>query len=156
VTRTYFSDRDLGRHTFPDILTAAGVAVERHHDHFADDTPDEEWLAVAVARGWVALTQDGRMIRRAAVQDIVMRVGARLLHLAGANVRTEQVARNFLNTLPQIERFLDRHQGPLIARVYRPTGGLDAIVRGEPGRIVLYLDRARWTGRRELRGKGTG
>jgi predicted histone-like DNA-binding protein len=29
-----------------EILKKAGIAVERHSDHFADDAEDEEWLAV--------------------------------------------------------------------------------------------------------------
>jgi len=150
VSLTFFSDRDLGRHIFPDQLIAAGIRIERHSDHFAHDTADEEWLSVVVSRGWVALTMDSRMIRRPAVQGIVMRSGARLLQLAGANAPTAQVALNFVNTLPRIERFLARHRGPLIARVYRPTGGTDAIASGEPGSIVLYLDLAQWKeGRRQ-------
>jgi hypothetical protein len=43
VSWTFFTDRDLGKR-FPEILEAAGLAVERHADHFAPDTRDEDWL----------------------------------------------------------------------------------------------------------------
>ena len=43
------------------ILRAAGLDVERHADHFAPAAPDEEWLAVAGAQGWLAITHDARI-----------------------------------------------------------------------------------------------
>lgn len=39
----FFTDRDLGK-KFPEILRGAGLKVERHADHFRQDTPDAEWL----------------------------------------------------------------------------------------------------------------
>ncbi|HYK00734.1 MAG TPA: hypothetical protein VE974_03200 [Thermoanaerobaculia bacterium] len=39
----YFTDLDLGLQ-FPKILEDAGLAVERHRDHFAPDAADEQWL----------------------------------------------------------------------------------------------------------------
>ena len=43
MTFVYFTDRDLGKR-FPEILTAAGLTIERHADHFLPDTADEMWL----------------------------------------------------------------------------------------------------------------
>ncbi len=56
----FFTDRDLGLQ-FPGILRDAGLAVERHTDHFAHDCEDNEWLREVAARGWVALTHDARI-----------------------------------------------------------------------------------------------
>ena len=56
----YFTDRDLGKQ-FPQILSAAGLKVERHADHFVHDAPDEEWLATVGAKGWIALTHNSRI-----------------------------------------------------------------------------------------------
>ena len=56
----FFTDRDLGKQ-FPDILREAGVDIERHIDHFADDAIDEEWLTVIGKRGWYVLTHDRRI-----------------------------------------------------------------------------------------------
>ena len=56
----YFTDRDLGK-KFPDILRAAGLSVERHADHFAQDCPDPDWLREIGNRGWVSITHDGRI-----------------------------------------------------------------------------------------------
>ena len=56
----YFTDRDLGKR-FPEILTAGGLIVRRHADHFAHDTADEIWLKTIGENGWVAITRDGRI-----------------------------------------------------------------------------------------------
>src|SRR5438046_3034712 len=37
------TDRDLGLR-FPDILSSAGLSVQRHKDYFAHDCEDVEWL----------------------------------------------------------------------------------------------------------------
>lgn len=56
VSRVYFTDRDLGKR-FPDILTAAGLAVERHHALFPPDGSDEQWLEHCGRNGslWMSL-----------------------------------------------------------------------------------------------------
>jgi hypothetical protein len=56
----YFTDRDLGKR-FPEILRSAGLAVERHTDHFRDDTPDDVWLEAVGKNGRIALTHDHRI-----------------------------------------------------------------------------------------------
>jgi hypothetical protein len=50
----FFTDRDLGKR-FPEILSAAGLLVEPHSDHFQPSTPDEEWLETVGRRGWIEL-----------------------------------------------------------------------------------------------------
>ena len=60
MSRVYFTDRDLGKR-FPEILTAAGLAVERHHDLFAPDGTDEQWLEYCGTRNRVAVTHNERI-----------------------------------------------------------------------------------------------
>jgi hypothetical protein len=40
------------------VLIEAGAQIEHHGDHFAQNTPDIEWLQVVGKRGWVVLTKD--------------------------------------------------------------------------------------------------
>jgi hypothetical protein len=60
VSVVYFTDRDLGLQ-FPKILQDAGLAVERHRDHFPPSASDEQWLAFVGANQWVALTHNSRI-----------------------------------------------------------------------------------------------
>jgi hypothetical protein len=117
VSVVYFTDRDLGLQ-FPDILEDAGLAVERHRDHFAPATPDEEWLAVVGARQWVALTHNSRIRYTPNEKLAVLSHGVRLLVIIG-HVPYPDLAHSFVATRNRIESFLDSHKAPFIAKVYR-------------------------------------
>ena len=115
----FFTDRDLGN-GFPDILAAAGLAVERHRDHFAHDCPDEDWLRTIGTTGWVAITHDARIRYKPNELAAVVRNRVTLLVVVG-KVPFADLARNFVVTAPKVMRFVERQKPPVIARVYRPS-----------------------------------
>jgi hypothetical protein len=117
LSRVYFTDRDLGKQ-FPAILAAAGLTVERHHDLFPPDGPDEQWLEHCGRRGRIAITHDQRIRHKINERNAVIRHGVALLVVIGKAPFSE-LATNFVATLPRIEAFLDRHAAPFIAKVYR-------------------------------------
>lgn len=143
----YFTDRDLGLR-FPEILRDAGLTVERHRDHFRDDAADEEWLAEAGRRGWVAVTHNSRIHYTPNEKEAVIRHAVRLLVIIGQAPYPE-LAKSFVATRQRIESFLELHAPPLIAKVYRASPGdlaknssaTGRIERGIPGSedIVLSL-----------------
>lgn len=133
----YFTDRDLGQQ-FPDILAAAGIAVQRHRAHFADNTPDEEWIAEVAARGWVAVSHDKAISRRPNERQAVMDAGLALLIVVGA-VPYAQLADNFVATRARIANFVRRHTPPYVARIYRPTPSDLARKRNPVGRVEYWL-----------------
>jgi predicted nuclease of predicted toxin-antitoxin system len=114
----FFSDRDLGKQ-FPDILKKAGMIVERHSDHFADDAKDEEWLAEVGKRGWYVLTHDRRIRYKPNEIGAVEKFGIGLFTIVGKAPFAE-LAQNFVFTLPKIIKFIDKNPRPFIAKVYRP------------------------------------
>lgn len=134
----YFTDRDLGKR-FPAALAAAGLQVEPHHSHFAHDTPDEKWMAEVAARSWVAVTHDRRIRYKPNEVKAVMDSGLALLVLVG-KARTDELARNFIRTAPRIERFLERHTAPFIAKVYRPRPSELLRNSNAAGKVELWLD----------------
>jgi hypothetical protein len=137
VGLVFFTDRDLGQR-FPDILQAAGIEVERHRTHFADDAPDVEWIAEVARRGWVAITHDKAISRRPNERDAVMSAGLGMLIMVGAAPYPE-LAQNFVATRARIESFVRKHEPPYIARVYRPTPSELARKRKPVGRVELWL-----------------
>jgi len=139
LTRRYFTDRDLGKQ-FGEILKAGGLDVERHSDHFAPDTPDDVWLAEVGRRGWIALTHDKRIRYKPNERDAVMRHGVGLLVIVGAAPFAE-LAHAFVATLPSIERFLDGHPPPFIAKVYRPSPSEAAQHSASHGHVELWYPR---------------
>jgi hypothetical protein len=51
-----------------------------------------------------------------------------------------ELARGFVATLPQVERFVAAHQPPFIAKVYRPAA-VDGRARVAAGRVELWYPR---------------
>lgn len=77
----FFCDRNLGKRV-PAALAARGWNVERHDDHFAQDTPDEVILREIAARGWVFLTQDKKIRTRGPERRILLDHGVRTISIA--------------------------------------------------------------------------
>ena len=121
MSRTFFTDRDLGN-TFPNILTTAGLRVERHRDHFAPASPDAEWLEAIGRNGWVAVTHDARIRYKPNELAAVERYGVALLIVIG-KAPFPDLARSFVANADAIQRFVDRQTPPFIAKVYR-TGAI--------------------------------
>lgn len=136
----FFTDRDLGKR-FPEILRAAGIAVERHADHFADDCPDEDWLAAVGSRGWIAVTHDARIRYKPNELAAVENNRVPLLVIIG-HAPYWELARAFVATRSPIERFVVEHRPPYIAKVYRPQPRVLAKDPDSPGRIELWYPKS--------------
>ena len=137
----YFTDRDLGNR-FPDILQDAGLKVERHADHFVHNAPDEEWLEEVSRRGWIALTHNRRIRYTPNQLQAVIDHRVSLLVIVG-HAPFADLANAFVVTLSRIERFLERHEPPFIAKVYRPSPAEAARQATAPGRIELWYPQER-------------
>ncbi|MGA9343165.1 MAG: hypothetical protein WBV61_12640 [Rhodanobacteraceae bacterium] len=136
MSRIFFTDRDLGKR-FPEILRSVGLVVERHADHFAHDCPDEIWLEHVGRRGWVAITHDGRIRYKPNELAAVMQQRVALLVVIG-RAPFPELAQAFVATRNRIFAFLDRHDPPFIAKVYRPSATEIAKDSDTPGSIVLW------------------
>jgi hypothetical protein len=141
VSRTYFTDRDLGRQ-FPERLREARLRVERHADHFAPDTPDTEWLPEVGRRGWIVVTHDERIRYKANELAAVVQHRVALLLVQG-RAPYPQLAVWFVQTLPRIEAFVAAHAPPYIAKVQRPTPKELSLHPEASGRVVLWYPAGR-------------
>ena len=131
----YFIDRDLGYRIFPDALEEAGLTVVRHDDHFRDHaTPDTVWLREVAEQGWVGVSGNRDILRQPLEVAAIQRFRARLLVVVGTHVPAHERARNFVNTLPKIERLLATMRPPAIAKIYRPTPK-ELVFEGKPGSV---------------------
>ena len=136
MNRVFFTDRDLGK-GFPATLRDAGIAVERHADHFVPDCADEVWLEEIGRRGWIAITHDARIRYKPNELAAVMAHRVPLLVIIG-DAPYPQLAKCFVATFPRILSFLERHEPPFIAKVYRPAPADVAKDRMAPGRVELW------------------
>ena len=60
-----FIDRDTWSRVLDSTLRDAGVPFVTHREHFTHDTPDVDWIAEAGRMGWVVVTRDQHIRRRA-------------------------------------------------------------------------------------------
>ena len=136
MNRVYFTDRDLGKR-FPAILAAAGLTVERHHDLFPPDGPDEQWLQHCGTKDRIALTHNERIRYTPNELAAVIRYRVRLLIVTG-KAPFPVLAENVVKTLPRIEALLDAQKPPYIAKVYRPTPAELARDSEKSGSVSLW------------------
>jgi len=149
VTRTYFTDRNLGK-AFPQALRDAGLAVERFDDHFGPSTADEDWLETIGKKRWVALSRDRKIRYKPNERDAVMRHGVALL-LLGGNASHAELARNVIATRDRIEAFLARQEPPFIAKVSPPSPEQLKRFPEQAGSVDMWLSHAQWKRRRHRR-----
>lgn len=88
----------------------------------------------------IALTHDKRIRYKPNERDAVMRHRVGLLVIVGAAPFAD-LAHAFLATLPSVEHFLDIHEPPFIAKVYRPSPNEMARRGVSPGRVELRYPR---------------
>lgn len=135
----FFTDRDLGTR-FPEILSASGLEVRRHRDHFRPDCPDEEWLETVGKNGWIAISHDTRIRYKPNELAAVVRHNVRLLVVIG-KAPYPQLAKHFVATTARINEFAEQHSRPWIAKVYRPSPSEVARDPNAKGSIQLWYPR---------------
>jgi len=140
LSRTFFTDRDLGKQ-FPRLLAEAGLAGARHGDLFPPDGSDEQWLEHCGRQGWVADTHNSRIRYVPNELAALIRFRVMLLVIVG-KAPTADLAHNFMQTRPRIESLLDTLAAPAIVKVYRPAPAELLRVPATAGRVELwYPDR---------------
>ena len=118
---TFFIDRDLGS-IFPKILSDANIRVEKHNDHFKPDgISDETWLSEVGRNKWFAISRDRRIRYKPNEKLAVIQSNVGLFIVIGKNVSQRELAENFVASYQKIERFIEKHTTPFIAKVYMPS-----------------------------------
>lgn len=137
----FFTDRDLGA-TFPRILSEKGLHIEKHDDHFENNTSDDDWLSEVGRRGWFAISKDKKIRYRQNERDAAMRGGVGLFLVVG-KASHSTLAHNFAASIALIERFVQETSRPFIAKVYQASGQSPSGAP-KPGRVELWLSHEEW------------
>ncbi len=114
-----FIDRDAWSYALDAALRAQGIPFEAHRDHFANDTPDTEWIGIVGARGWLALTRDQRIRHRHNELADVRAAGLHLFALSSGNLSSQQTGVIVVQAWPAIQRAAARQAPPAIWSVSR-------------------------------------
>ena len=118
-TTVFFIDRSVGKKSIAEPLLGAGLNVELHDDHFAQDAPDEEWLTEVGLRRWCVITRDDRIRYRRIEAQAVRSAKVAMFVIVSKNLTGPQTADVILTALGRIRRFISSHRRPFIAKIYR-------------------------------------
>lgn len=117
-----FLDRSLGRVKVPRLLRDAGLRLVTLAEHYGvpedEAVPDEEWLALAGARGWAVLMKDTRVRYNRAERDAVVAHEVRCFCLASQSLAAAEMAARFLRNLDAIAAAC-RAAGPMFYAVHQ-------------------------------------
>ena len=98
-------------------LRNAGVRVEIHLDHFAQDAEDEVWLPIVGKRGWLVITKDKGIRRRPAEVAKHLQFGVRSFALTSGNMRGDEMAQAILAALPSMRKLIEKTPAPFVATI---------------------------------------
>jgi len=115
----FFTDRDLGK-LFPKLLTESGIKDIRHSDYFKDNASDQEWISMAGKKGWFCLSHNKKIRYISTQKEAVKRSRVGLFLLVG-HTDNRELAKNFINTIYKVKRFIKKNKRPFIAKIYRSS-----------------------------------
>lgn len=125
----FFVDRSLGSKVVPGGLRDAGLAIEVHDDHFAQNTSDEVWLADIGKKGWVLLTKDPRIRTNELERRALLENDVAAFMLGRGEVSGTRMVEVFVKALDGMQRALRRFDVGLIASVAL-DGGVTVLFAG--------------------------
>lgn len=118
-TLTYYLDRALGKHIIADLLRASGVQIEVHDDHLPIDAPDEDWIGLIAAQGWIGITKDRHIRHRHSELSAIKSHKAKVLVVRAKNATATEIADVLIKSLSKIEKFVTSNKPPFVAGVDR-------------------------------------
>lgn len=121
---TLFVDRNTGGRNFRNLVTAAGIYVELHDDHFPQGTKDHEWLHAVGERGWIVVTGDERTASSPIFLQELSRSAVHVFILRGLNsVTSEEKAKCLIQAFPKITALAAAGKPPDL-HIFRRDGTL--------------------------------
>jgi hypothetical protein len=98
-------------------LEEARITYELHSDHFARGTEDAEWIPFAGDQGWVIVTTDDNIRRRALEKRGVLRKKVRLFVFTDNNTFGALMAERLISALPEMKALIEKVPPPLMASI---------------------------------------
>lgn len=87
---TFYFDRNLGKRMPEALIHLKAPFDVRWHkgEKFADDMPDDEWMAIVGAKGWIVLSQDFKFHKPEFEYEAVKQHSIKCFYLPDATART--------------------------------------------------------------------
>lgn len=98
-------------------MRESGFDITAHDERFPEGTPDTVWLPEVGASGQVVLTKDKKIRYTPQELAALRRARVRVFVLVGGNLRSEDMARAFIQARARMDALLAEHGTPFVARV---------------------------------------
>lgn len=99
-----FIDRCAWSRRLGQALRDSGIRFVAHNERFAPACPDVEWLEVAGREGWIVITRDQAIRRKANELEAFRNHRVIVFALASGNALAEDTARLLVELYPKILR----------------------------------------------------
>ena len=119
----YYLDANLDGPTVVKTLRDAGMPCEAHRDHFAQDAADEDWMPAIAAKGWVIVTRDFAVKRRATERAAWTAANAIIVMLRGEKLSGADMAKMLLaaHADGRLDNFIGKRMAPMVIYVAAPA-----------------------------------
>ncbi len=114
---TFFCDRSLGSGVSA-ALQADGKDVVDHHQHFAQDAQDDEWLTAVGTWGWYVLTKDDRIRYRTLEIAAIQNNNVGCFVVMNRNATRAWLIATIRAAWPAIEAVCATEQRPFVYGIY--------------------------------------
>jgi len=119
-------------------LAEAGFAIEPYAKHYGEvSVPDEDWIALTAARGWIGLTRDKRI--RYLQADHIMTVAARVVILK-SKISNLDFATALVRHKRRLNAFINR-SGPRFIGRFKASAEPDGSLTPS---VEMWLDPETW------------
>lgn len=109
---TLFIDRCAWSGKLGTALQAANIPFVAHHQRFAPDAPDEDWLCAANSEGWLIVTRDQRIRYRANELRAVIDAELHMFVFSQGGLSAAETATILCATYPRMCALAAQHRPP--------------------------------------------
>ena len=113
---TFFVDRSSGKQ-LADGLTEIGLNVEKHDDHFEQNTLDIIWLEECGNRNWVVISSGKAIKKNVLEKEALMKNNLAAFFFTSSGLSSEQAIEIVKKSLSQVAKLILSAQRPFIARL---------------------------------------
>jgi hypothetical protein len=102
-----------------ETLNKLGIRFERHLDRFSRGAPDEEWLPVVGANGWILLTSDKKIRYNFLEKRALLKSRVREFVFVSGNMSGAEMAGALEMAFAKMQRMCRKFQPPFVAALTR-------------------------------------
>lgn len=114
---TYFLDESITITSLIQAMRSSGLDVKVLKEEFHAGALDEDWLPVAIEKGWILLTKDDRWRFRPAEKEILINANARAFVFVSKSARAHEIVETIMACLIKMAKIIESEPAPFVAHI---------------------------------------